>query len=239
MWGIQRWQQPDGKFGITPDHASHRFVAAGGRRCGARQPPPAPRRSCVDHRFVSRLLVDGECISRARERCVRVACLSRGSPPGKVSVTKSQHTLKAMRAAVKIASTRSRHRRNSPAATRDRRGNVKRPTPARPKHSYNSTARPTGTCANVTARVMRAEEQRQEQLGLLKALRAMAQRRRERGAGIDPDVDALALEAESALRNRPADLASASMSIASPPLGPSASSSMPRRRFSSSVARPR
>jgi hypothetical protein len=55
-----------------------------------------------------------------------------------------------------------------------------------------------------------AEEQRQEQLGLLKALRAMAQRRRERGTVIDPDLDALALEAESALRHQPADLAHAS-----------------------------
>ena len=54
--------------------------------------------------------------------------------------------------------------------------------------------------------VYRAEEQRQEQLGLLKALRAMAQRRRERGAVLDPDLDALGLEAESALRHQPADL---------------------------------
>jgi hypothetical protein len=53
----------------------------------------------------------------------------------------------------------------------------------------------------------RDEEQRQEQLGLLKALRAMAQRRRERGAMIDADMDAVALEAESVLRRRPADLA--------------------------------
>jgi chromosome segregation ATPase len=51
-----------------------------------------------------------------------------------------------------------------------------------------------------------AEEQRQEQLGLLKALRSMAQRRRERGAQIDPDLDAVALEAEAALRHDPPDL---------------------------------
>ena len=50
------------------------------------------------------------------------------------------------------------------------------------------------------------EEQRQEQLGLLKALRAMAQRRREKGANFDPGLDSIALEAESALRHRPADL---------------------------------
>ena len=51
-----------------------------------------------------------------------------------------------------------------------------------------------------------AEEQRQEQLGLLKALRAMAQRRREKGANFDPGLDSIALEAESALRHRPTDL---------------------------------
>jgi hypothetical protein len=54
--------------------------------------------------------------------------------------------------------------------------------------------------------VYSAEEQRQEQLALLKALRVMAQRRRERGRGLDPDLDAIALEAESVLRRRPADL---------------------------------
>jgi hypothetical protein len=54
-----------------------------------------------------------------------------------------------------------------------------------------------------------AEEQRQEQLGLVGALRAMVQRRRERGAGIEPGLDALLMEAESALRQRPADLARA------------------------------
>jgi hypothetical protein len=54
-----------------------------------------------------------------------------------------------------------------------------------------------------------AEEQRQEQLGLLKALRAMAQRRRENGAPFDPELDVVALEAESVLRHRPADLAHA------------------------------
>ena len=51
-----------------------------------------------------------------------------------------------------------------------------------------------------------AEERRQEQLDLLKALRAMAQRRRERGVAVDPSLDALALEAESALRASPADV---------------------------------
>jgi hypothetical protein len=54
--------------------------------------------------------------------------------------------------------------------------------------------------------VYSAEEQRQEQLALLKALRVMAQRRRERGRGPDPDLDAIALEAESVLRRRPTDL---------------------------------
>jgi hypothetical protein len=53
------------------------------------------------------------------------------------------------------------------------------------------------------------EEQRQEQLGLLKALRVMAERRREKGAPVDPDLDGIALEAESVLRRRPADLARA------------------------------
>ena len=57
------------------------------------------------------------------------------------------------------------------------------------------------------------EEQRQEQLGLLKALRAMAQQRRERGATLDPGIDALALEAESALHQRPADLVRASQLV--------------------------
>jgi hypothetical protein len=59
-----------------------------------------------------------------------------------------------------------------------------------------------------------AEERRQEQLELLKALRAMAQRRRERGAQIDPNLDALALEAESVLRATPADVARASELVA-------------------------
>jgi prefoldin subunit 5 len=53
------------------------------------------------------------------------------------------------------------------------------------------------------------EERRQEQLDLLKALRAMAQKRRERGVVISPDLDALAIEAESALRTTPADLSRA------------------------------
>jgi hypothetical protein len=53
------------------------------------------------------------------------------------------------------------------------------------------------------------EEQREEQLGLLKALRVMAERRRLKGAGIDPGLDAIALEAESVLRHRPPDLARA------------------------------
>jgi hypothetical protein len=57
--------------------------------------------------------------------------------------------------------------------------------------------------------VYAAEEQRQEQLALLKALRIMAQRRRERGRALDPDLDAIALEAESVLRCRPADLSRA------------------------------
>jgi Protein kinase G tetratricopeptide repeat/Protein tyrosine and serine/threonine kinase len=56
---------------------------------------------------------------------------------------------------------------------------------------------------------LRAEEQRQEQLRLLKALRAMAQRRRERGVAIDPGLDSLALDPESALHAQPADLARA------------------------------
>ena len=51
-----------------------------------------------------------------------------------------------------------------------------------------------------------AEERRREQLDLLKALRAMAQRRRERGASIDAAIDGLALEAESLMRQRPADV---------------------------------
>jgi len=55
-----------------------------------------------------------------------------------------------------------------------------------------------------------AEEQRQEQIGLLKALRAMAQARRDRGAPLDPDLDALAMQAESALHEQPTDLARAS-----------------------------
>jgi hypothetical protein len=59
-----------------------------------------------------------------------------------------------------------------------------------------------------------AEERRQEQLELLKALRAMAQRRRERGAQIDPNLDAVALEAESVLRASPTDVARASELVA-------------------------
>jgi hypothetical protein len=51
-----------------------------------------------------------------------------------------------------------------------------------------------------------AEEQRQEQLGLLKALRAMAQARRDRGAAIDPTLDVVAMQAESALAENPVDL---------------------------------
>jgi hypothetical protein len=58
-----------------------------------------------------------------------------------------------------------------------------------------------------------AEEQRREQLDLLKALRAMAQRRREQGAIIDANLDALGLEAEAALRQRPVDLARASQLV--------------------------
>jgi hypothetical protein len=54
-----------------------------------------------------------------------------------------------------------------------------------------------------------AEEQRQEQIGLLKALRAMVQAKRDRGAEIDPDVDALAVQADAALHERPTDLARA------------------------------
>jgi hypothetical protein len=57
--------------------------------------------------------------------------------------------------------------------------------------------------------VYTTEEQREEQLGLLKALRVMAERRRLKGAAVDPGLDALALEAESALRHRPPDLARA------------------------------
>lgn len=52
-------------------------------------------------------------------------------------------------------------------------------------------------------------KKRQEQLGLLKALRFMAQRRRERGASIGPELDALALEAEAALLGQRVDLARA------------------------------
>ncbi|HEY2592317.1 MAG TPA: hypothetical protein VGK33_00285 [Chloroflexota bacterium] len=52
-----------------------------------------------------------------------------------------------------------------------------------------------------------AEERRQEQLGLLKALRVMVQQRRARGEALDASLDALALEAESVLRQRPTDLA--------------------------------
>jgi hypothetical protein len=59
-------------------------------------------------------------------------------------------------------------------------------------------------------KVYRAEEQRREQLDLLKALRAMAQRRREQGAVIDANLDAVGLEAEAALRHQPLDLARAS-----------------------------
>ena len=50
------------------------------------------------------------------------------------------------------------------------------------------------------------EEQRREQLDLLKALRAMAQRRREQGAVIDANLDTLGLEAEAALRLQPVDV---------------------------------
>jgi hypothetical protein len=58
-----------------------------------------------------------------------------------------------------------------------------------------------------------AEEQRREQLDLLKALRAMAQRRREHGAVIDANLDAVGLEAEAALRHQPLDLARASQLV--------------------------
>jgi chromosome segregation ATPase len=58
------------------------------------------------------------------------------------------------------------------------------------------------------------EERRQEQIDLLKALRAMAQRRRERGARIDPELDALALQADAALRATPTDVARAAALIA-------------------------
>jgi hypothetical protein len=52
-------------------------------------------------------------------------------------------------------------------------------------------------------------EQRLEQLDLLKALRAKCQRLRARGVAIAPEVDALALQAESALREAPPNLGQA------------------------------
>jgi hypothetical protein len=58
-----------------------------------------------------------------------------------------------------------------------------------------------------------AEEQRREQLDLLKALRAMAQRRREQGAVVDANLDTVGLEAEAALRHQPVDLARASQLV--------------------------
>jgi hypothetical protein len=57
------------------------------------------------------------------------------------------------------------------------------------------------------------EEQRREQLDLLKALRAMAQRRREQGAVVDANLDAVGLEAEAALRHPPVDLERASQLV--------------------------
>jgi hypothetical protein len=57
------------------------------------------------------------------------------------------------------------------------------------------------------------EEQRREQLDLLRALRAMAQRRREQGVVIDAELDAVALEAEAVLRNRPVNLTRASQLV--------------------------
>jgi DNA repair exonuclease SbcCD ATPase subunit len=52
-----------------------------------------------------------------------------------------------------------------------------------------------------------------EQLDLLKALRAKCQQLRARGITIAPEVDALALQAEAALRAQPPDLATASQLV--------------------------